>query len=378
MVAEQLLMGGIAAVRKEIDAQNARNAEEGRPPVTAEPLLALAEDLVPRMRAAEWRDRAEGAVSHIDEVDLRDLRSVIVAADEVARDDEARQLVDQLKAGLASRVEREQNDWLNELAGALGEGRTVRALHLSSRPPKAGSPLPRDLMQRLLAATQEAFTGEVSQHRLGVLVEAVAYSPVRMSVTIDHVPEQPNEELLEIVRKIASRAPELAARFGVTPARAGGRRRPAVPPPPVPPPPTAEDRHSRAGSRRAGRGRRRLSRPHRSRTPPPHPSRPHRRTARTARTGRGRRRRPSPPTARTGRGRRRRPSPEPPAPVEDAAADPSRPHRSRTSPPTRAARTGRGRRRRSRPHRSRTPPPSQPPAPVEDAAAEPAPVEDAG
>ena len=37
--------------------------------------------LLPRLRAAEWHDHAEAAVAQLDEVDLRDLRSVVTAAD---------------------------------------------------------------------------------------------------------------------------------------------------------------------------------------------------------------------------------------------------------------------------------------------------------
>ena len=47
-VAEQLLRGGIPAVRHAIEEQNGRARAEGRPEVTPGPLLALAEELLPR------------------------------------------------------------------------------------------------------------------------------------------------------------------------------------------------------------------------------------------------------------------------------------------------------------------------------------------
>ena len=90
VVAEQVLRGGVPAVRQAVDKQNEQARAEGHPEVKAEPLVVLAEQLLPRLRAAEWHDRAEAALSDVDELDLRDLRSVVVVADTVARDDVTR------------------------------------------------------------------------------------------------------------------------------------------------------------------------------------------------------------------------------------------------------------------------------------------------
>ena len=98
-VAEQVLRGGLPAVRQALDKQNEEAKAEGRPEVNPDAILKMAEDLVPATRTAEWRDRAEAAVAEIDELDLRDIRSVINAAETAARDDETRALADQLRAG---------------------------------------------------------------------------------------------------------------------------------------------------------------------------------------------------------------------------------------------------------------------------------------
>src|SRR5690606_9193061 len=147
----------------------------------ADALVAIAEKLLPGLRAADWRDRAEAAVADLDELDLRDLRSVVVAADQAAKDDEARALAAQLREGLTQRVDQEQQKWLDELAETLAEGRVVRALRLSSRPPKAGHPLPVDLASRLTEAASGALTADTLPDRWATVLDALSYSPVRLT-----------------------------------------------------------------------------------------------------------------------------------------------------------------------------------------------------
>jgi len=215
---------------------NEKAAAEGMPKIKSEPLVALAEKLAPTLKAAEWLDRAEAALAGIDKIDLRDIRSVVVAAENAARDDKSRELADQLKAGLAARVDTEHRKWLDELAQTIGDGRTVRALRLSSRPPKAGAPLPPDMAERLAALASQSFTAEISQDRWATVLDAVAYSPVRASVKPLGRPEKAGDELLNAVKKLASRVPEIAAEFGIEApaARKRGRGRRPTPPPPPP------------------------------------------------------------------------------------------------------------------------------------------------
>jgi hypothetical protein len=150
-IAEQLFQGGIPAVRQAIEKQNEELKAEGKSQVSPEPLLEVAEKLRHRAQTALWRDRADAALASIDDLDLRDLRSVVNAAGDAGRDAEARTVAEQLREALANRVEKEQAAWVDEVAENLREGRVVRALRLSSRPPKAGSPLPPDPGHRGLA-----------------------------------------------------------------------------------------------------------------------------------------------------------------------------------------------------------------------------------
>ena len=137
-IAEQVVLGGLPAVRQAIEKQNAERTAAGDTPIAAGPLLELAEQLVPKVRVAEWRDRAEAAQRDLEVIDLRDLRSVVSAADAAAKDDETRALAQSLREGLATRADAEHQAWLAELTATVDVGRIVRALRLSSRPPEGG------------------------------------------------------------------------------------------------------------------------------------------------------------------------------------------------------------------------------------------------
>jgi hypothetical protein len=224
-VAEQVLKGGIPAVRQALDEQNARLRAEGKPEVPPSGVVALAEDLLPRLRVAEWLDRAEGALNDLDEIDLRDLRSVVVSADDpaVARDESTRDMAARLKDGLANRQDKEHQDWLADIDGALAVGRAVRALRLSSRPPKAGVRFPPELANRLAQASASSLTADASSERWVAVLEALAYSPVHRSVVAESVPSQVSDELRATVTRLAALVPQIAVQFGIEPPAAGAR-----------------------------------------------------------------------------------------------------------------------------------------------------------
>ena len=243
-IAEQVLRGGIPAVRQAVEKQNETNKAEGKPEISPAPLLQLAEQLMPSLRSAEWRDKAESALADLSELDLRDLRSVVVASDVGARDDEARALAEQLKAGLAQRVESEQAAWLTEITELLDGGRAVRALRVSSRPPKAGAPLPAELSAKLTEAAAASLTAETGQDRYATVLDALAFSPVRTQVIPLGLPAEPSPELLAAVKKVAARLPQVATLFGIeaaAPSKARGGAKPRPPKPALTESPSRED-----------------------------------------------------------------------------------------------------------------------------------------
>ena len=184
---------------------------------SADEFLAAAGKLLPRMRSAEWRDRVEAALAEIDDVDLRDLRSVVVASEDGATDEETKAMAEDLRNKLTERVDREHAEWLAEVAATLADGRMVRALRLSSRPPKAGVPLPQDMVNRLTEAANAALASDTPSKRWITVLGAVAFSPVRRTVQPQGVPENPDKELLAEVTKLSERVPHIAALFGVEP-----------------------------------------------------------------------------------------------------------------------------------------------------------------
>jgi hypothetical protein len=232
-IAEQVVLGGLPAVRQAIDKQNAERAAAGEPAIAPGPLLEMAEKLVPKVRAAEWRDRAEAAQRDLEVIDLRDLRSVVSAADSGPRDEEARELARILKEGLTARVDAEHAAWLEELTATVEVGRIVRALRLSSRPPKAGAPLPPELATRLIEGSCAALTAEAAPERWVAVLDALAFAPVRDKVIPESLPTGDlHADVRATIARLATRIPKIAHIFEISPdpsAPRPERRRPPKP-----------------------------------------------------------------------------------------------------------------------------------------------------
>lgn len=216
-VAEKALIGGIKAVRDAVKEQNDQLKKDGKPLVPADGLIAMAQDLLPKLRVADWLDRAEAAKADIEQLDLRDLRSVVVASDDpmVVRDESTRVLAAELKDALKRRQGEQQELWLADIRAAIQVGRVVRALKLSSEPPKAGQPFPADLGAELVALASGSLVDTDPQDRWVALLEAVAFSPVRGAVTAKSVPTTPGPELTATVTRLAPVIPQIAKQFGI-------------------------------------------------------------------------------------------------------------------------------------------------------------------
>ena len=134
-VAERALQGGIPSVRQAVNEQNARLKAEGKDEIPAAGLLSMAEQLLPKLRVAEWLDRADAAKQDLEELDLRDLRSVVAAADDpmIARDETTRALADELKRALVTKQEKELQLWFGDIDAAIGVGRERRHRPLVGR-----------------------------------------------------------------------------------------------------------------------------------------------------------------------------------------------------------------------------------------------------
>lgn len=227
-VAEQLLRGGIPAVRQAIEEQNQRARADGRPEVTPGPLLSLAEELLPSINLATWKDRAAAARAAGRDLPLRELRSIVAATSTVTLDDEGAQMASALRATLDERVTALRERWVQRITSALDEGRVVDAVRASIRPPEPATRLSSELALRLADAAGRAMSADTPPTEWLALLEVVVDSPVRRTVKPQALPAGADEQVLAQARRAAGYVPELARLMGIPiPPPPGPRRVPA-------------------------------------------------------------------------------------------------------------------------------------------------------
>lgn len=239
-VAEQLFRGGIPAVRQAIIDQNAQLKAAGQSEVPPGPLLALADDLMPRVKTADWLDRAQAALDVSGDLALRDLRQVVTQADGVARDDASREMAAKLREALAQRVESQRTVWVDDIVSSMDEAKLVRAVRLAGRIPDPGAKLPAEVSLRLVTETNTQLSAETPPDRWLSLVEAAADSPFRRDIVPTALPASPSDSFMASAAQASNRIPSLLKLLGIAipppprpKAPAGGR--PVPPPPPAPP-----------------------------------------------------------------------------------------------------------------------------------------------
>jgi hypothetical protein len=232
-VAEQLLRGGLQAVRQAIETQNAAAKAAGKPPTAADALLAMADELLPTVRLADWKDRASVAQTSGREYRLRDLRAVVAASRTVNLDEEGRAMAKALRESLDQRTTALREEWLARITNALNDGRVQQAVEASIRPPEPGTRCPAELAVRLAAAAGEALSPDKAPEEWMQLLDAVVASPVRRTVKPAGIPD--DEVARQAARHAAGAVPALAKLLGLR-----------IPPPP-PRPANTERRFSPTG-----------------------------------------------------------------------------------------------------------------------------------
>ena len=218
-VAEQLLRGGLPAVRQAIDAQNSAAKVSGRPPASTDALLAMADELLPVVKLADWKDRATAAQLAGKDFRLRELRTVVAASRTVILDEDGRALAKALQESLEKRVTALRDEWLARITNAIKEGRVQQALEASIRPPEPGTRCPADLAVQLAAAAGEAMTADLPPEEWMKMLDAVVLSPVRRTVKPAGIPA--DEVARQAARHAAGSVPALARLLGLR-----------IPPPP--------------------------------------------------------------------------------------------------------------------------------------------------
>jgi hypothetical protein len=213
----EMALQGMSSVRARVKEENAKLTAAGQPTMPEASVVKMAEDLLPTLRVAEWLDRAEAAQRQIEHLDLRDLRSVVAASDDpiVARDESTRAIADDLRAALTRKQDEELTLWFGDIDAAIGVGRVIRALRLSSQPPKAGVMFPPDLARRLGEAATAALGADDLADRWIAVLEAAAFSPVRTLVTPTTAPAVITDDLRATTVRLGPALPQIAALLGI-------------------------------------------------------------------------------------------------------------------------------------------------------------------
>ena len=232
-VAEQLLRGGMPAVRAAVAEQNKNATAQGRTTIDPATIDRIAEDLLGRTTLALWKDRASGAVGAGKELRLRDLRAVVTSAKTVSLDEESRAQLKELQAALTMRLEALRVQWNERLETAISSKNVPEALRLVASPPDMSTRVSGEMATRVVALTSEALTGEQDVALWKEIVTLAVDTSIRRNVKPQGIPADESCKALAV--KNAGAIPELAKLLGMK-----------VPPPP---PPTRPPR--RAVTRRA-------------------------------------------------------------------------------------------------------------------------------
>jgi hypothetical protein len=213
----EMALQGMSAVRARVKEENTKLEAAGQPTMPEASVVKMAEDMLPKLRVAEWLDRAEAAQRQIEHLDLRDLRSVVAASDDpiVARDESTRAVADDLRAALTRKQDEELTLWFGDIDAAVEVGRVIRALRLSSQPPKAGVMFPPELARRLGAAATAALGPDDPADRWIAVIEAAAFSPVRTLVAPTTAPTVITDDLKATTLRLGPALPQIATLLGV-------------------------------------------------------------------------------------------------------------------------------------------------------------------
>jgi len=176
-------------------------------------LLDYAEILNQQLKMAEWMDKATAIENNIKSIDLQDFRSVVASSGRWAKSTESIAVKERLELKLNERIDQDHKKWLNSIEEALKEEKTVRALNLSSRSPKAGAQLPEAITNSLIEKANKALNAEATSYRWSIVAEAVAFSPVRQKVVPMGLPTEISEELNQSIKKHGDRIPQISKLF---------------------------------------------------------------------------------------------------------------------------------------------------------------------
>ena len=220
-VAEQLLRGGMPAVRAAVELQNKNATAQGRPTIDPTTIERIAEELLNRTNLAMWKDRAGGAIGAGRELRLRDLRAVVTSAKTVSLDDEARAQLKELQTSLTARIDHLRTQWNEKLEAAITAKNVKEALTLVARPPDMSTRVSADSATRVVALVSESLNADQDPTLWNEIVELTADTSIRRNVKPLGIPSDDSSHAVAVHN--AGAIPELAKLLGMK-----------VPPPPPP------------------------------------------------------------------------------------------------------------------------------------------------
>ncbi len=220
-VAEQLLRGGMPAVRTAVAEQNKNATAQGRTTIDPVTIDRIAEELLGRTTLALWKDRAAGAAGAGRELRLRDLRAVVTSAKIVSLDEEARAQLKELQTALSARLEALRTQWTEKLEAAVTSKNVPEALRLVASPPDMSTRVSAEMATRVVVLTSEALTADQEVARWKEIVNLAVETSIRRNVKPHGIPIDESCKALAI--KSAGAIPEFAKLLGMR-----------VPPPPPP------------------------------------------------------------------------------------------------------------------------------------------------
>ena len=232
-VAEQLLRGGMPAVRSAVAEQNKNATAQGRPTIDAETIDRIAEELLGKTNLALWKDKAAGAIGAGRELRLRDLRAVVTSAKTVSLDDEGRQQLKELQTALTSKVDHLRTVWNEKLETALNSKNVAETLRLVARPPDMSTRVSAEMAAKVVTMTSETLTADLDAAAWNEIVTLAVDTSIRRNIKPVGIPANDVSKALAI--KNAGAIPELAKLLGM----------------PVPPPPPPSRAPRRPANRRA-------------------------------------------------------------------------------------------------------------------------------
>lgn len=218
-IAEFLVKGGMPAVRAAIKKQNDEAKANNLPEVAEAALVSIAEKLLPQIRKAQWQDRATAALEAGSKCPIRELKSLLAAAD--LKDDSLKDQLHSLKTLVKSVTEEQISQWKSNLAEQASSGDVKVALELLATPPDRSAKIEASLLETVVNAVNAKLASEVEPDQWIEIVELIASSSLRTKVNVAKIPFDATGATVACAKKYSGFIPSLAPLLGLK-----------IPPPP--------------------------------------------------------------------------------------------------------------------------------------------------